>query len=306
MISTPHLDLTLCKDKRIPHADPKRKYVILFIENYVDGIGDFMHGLSFAKELKELLSDKGYSICAVVSTVKDKPHDIDAPSTKRAASVKNMLESGTHDFDKWYLYEGVFPRVDSTDWINSPERRELREILSQAAIALEISYRFPLEPIKEFVPKNVEIVKCFQYGSMGPSALKTDMNVFTNAPMGLPQEGQMAYGIKLYEPCINESTRIARLLAIGERERNLNFVSHLLQKENPTVEDAAHYFSTHHFMPGYIQNIPYTIAFILVQVLRNLDINGNLEKSCDFLIPQNVVDESLIKFFLGKIGIKRR
>ncbi|HET9843496.1 MAG TPA: hypothetical protein VFP93_02415, partial [Gammaproteobacteria bacterium] len=298
----PKLNLMLCKDKSIPAPCGDNNIIFLFIRNMYDGVGDFVHGVTFSKELN-VLKKKGYKICALVSTMTEDPLNENCKFTKRANFVKDMLISGKHDFDQWYLMEDLMNKAfDLKEWMTLSQQSDLIGNLNKAAAAFEISYGFNHQELWEHLPTEVKVLKCRQYGSKAPNANPHALDLLTNASMGLSQENCEGLGIKLYSPQIDEKNRSQRLLAISQR--NPDFVNQLLCTQHPSIEQAEHYFSSHHFAPAYLQNSPGATAFILTQILKYLHSEGNLEKKCDFLIPANVVDEETLRFFLHGYGFK--
>lgn len=297
-----NLDLMCCRNKNIPSPKEGHNNIVLLINNYNDGIGDFKHGLSFAAELKKILKDKGYRICAVicVQVFQDKT----SQGGKREQYVKNILASGKHDFDQWYLFEddNSGEEASLTPWLASPSQINFIHDMQHAAMAFEISVPFPVFSLKNYLPSHVNIIRCLEYGA--PLSGEKYMSVLTNASMGFEEEGYRAYGIKLYLQEFTEKQKAQRLLDIGKNDHNPEFIQHLLGEKKPTIESVENYVVSHYFYVAYLQEQQCAANFIVTQVLKNLDGRMKLKRNCDFLIPRSAVDQALISRLLQEIGFE--
>lgn len=296
-------DLKICQDDTLLSPVGKKNKIILFIQNHFDGVGDFMHGVTFAQNLKSIVEDK-YEICAVVKTTTSKTNQ---EVNSRAGQVKKILQSGNHHFDKWYLYESDYAATtkELDQWLQLPEQEKITETLSEAALGLEISTSFSqLDAFTKFLPPEVSVAYCGEYGHIRPeSDFLNYADMLKDASMGLGK-GSANYGIFLDEPKITSNNYQMKLLEMGGANRSPEFVQHLLGTPNPNVEDVDKYFNEHYFMPAYMQTKSGATAFILTQILKNYASEGELNRKCDFLIPKGVVDEVQIRDALRTYGFK--
>lgn len=306
--------LMYCSDMPLPLPTQDKNIIILFICNHYDGVGDFMHGLSFAEEIKSLVQSQ-YLICAYVSTTTSK-HQEDV--RKRADFVKHKLMSGRHCFDKWYLNESDYgAAADNKKWLSlsSEKLTQLDKLdttsvtaeLKRAAMALEISTEFGLkQELAHFLPNSVRVVYCGEYGHPRPSDTNCNYSmVLRDATMGLLEQGAVAtYGIKLHHTKTERLGTCSSKLLAGAGSQGTAFVEHLFKKKEPGEKDVERYFREHAFMPAYLQSTKAATAFIVTHVLSQLNEKHELQKKCDFLIPKNIVDQEQIRVALAKYDLQ--
>ncbi|MCS5712185.1 protein kinase domain-containing protein [Candidatus Berkiella aquae] len=286
-----NLSFNLFDTQVLPQATKGKNIICLIIHNYVDGIGDFMHGWDFAKQIKQALAEKGYELHALVKIHKSEQEE-ESGLNQRAKFVEQMLMSPDSPFDHHLAYtrfteqEGGFKK-----WCEE-HAKELAHLSDNTVGAIEVSY--PSE-LPEVFPKDLKIIKCFQYGYQSSGSKKTP--TFNNAPLGVNNDKRKNnYGVVMHHNPIPENTKADRLISIAKN--NKKFIEQLLNTDVLNKKNATAYLKTHRLMPAYLQTVSAACAFVLTQALRY----KNDEKVCDFLLPRNVIDEKTVKALLIKAG----
>lgn len=306
--AVPNLGMDIFKEYDFPLATEQKNIFCILVQNVSDGIGDFMHAWELANKLKSTLHDQQYRIVALMEIFHDEPPQnalatTDAPPSTLTLTTRNRdlilkMLGNPHEspFDE-VLYWDINKNKQADDnqsfdeW-KSANTHTLDQILPSIAGAIEVSY--PTTHMRKLLGNQVKPISCFQYGFINPS----DPHAYplTQANMGFPEAlNPNCPGIKINtNPLPNSAENEQVLLALKEREPA--FVNNLLLEKSPNE-----YFATHHFMPGYVQTKNAACAFITSHVLKYRGDN----KTCDFLIPGNVVNEEAIYQLLEKSGINR-
>lgn len=311
------LDLHLFDDISLPHASKDKNIFLFIIHNLPDGIGDFKHGIDFVERLSPLLRSKGYQVYGLITTY-TQPDKPDSQVSQIGRYIMDEVQKGYFDKalcfcaepDMFQFMQTVRPafledpslselsQMKLNQWINE-NSISLQHLFSHIAGGVEVSC--PTIRFSSLAPKGIYFVNAYQYGSNSPN-YGLDLPAFNtvfHAPMGsLNPKSHYQYGIKMTAPSHRPDFASQTLLTITEK--NPAFVQTLLATKEPSQEQINEYFSSHYFMPGYLQTEEATSVFIITQVLRYLAD----DKVCDFFLPAKMVNTKAVALLLQQIGLQ--
>ena len=310
------LRFDLFKNARLPTPLPNGNKDTILLTCYVglSGIGDYVHGRDFAKEIRMLFPQ--YRICVLFfinplnrtaqKVLTDEKTDVDFPEPE------NIIPYFCDDFGLGLGLTGQ----EAQRFIDSEQ--ELKTILKNDIVChFDVSHCLSPAALKQIlanIPNQIHSVTIGEIGSLqnrmdvaAKAEEKLPYSALSEASMGLPMNIELLaggeysrflrsafdcttfYGIKIANYAYYLRTRAQRL----DRIQDTIFKKMLLKEET-----AEQYLQTHHFMPGYLQHKRHATTFILSHAIRYAQ-DG---KPLDFLLPKGVVDEKEIIEELGKIG----
>lgn len=285
----------------LPSAPDKNNLTIVVL-NMSDGVGDYIHAKHFSVWFKQLLAPFGYTVTLLLQT------DFTSDSKEEGSIdyvINDLTENGHKFCDKYWIFcnEEDFGEEEPSEfdeWLKREENADLIDYLQRSIGVIEVSAAVA-EPLEQFLTEKIAefdlpFIQCLQYG-MDKNPEYRHYPLFTNLLMGLPTtDSSIAAGIEINDEITQHSPE--SILFRIEKEEG-RFISHLLSSTEPASQESiATYLRTHHFMPGYIQNTQTARMFIASNVAAHGEAG-----LCDFLLPNNVVDENEIRSFLKETGL---
>ena len=258
------------RDLSVPlPLDGKNKIIVLI--GHLDGMGDFAHGLEFAKMVTLCTKEKGYEVVGAVVTC------VDFGSEQQSKALKKAVSENRHIFDELYLFDQ-----------DDPIPEDLKKSAGKSACMLTVSFD-PFIGLFSYLPPKTIQIRCLEFGSDSRTYIR-DCD-FDNANMGLNLNQAHCNGILLKEPPKEEPLHLMASI------KNKDFVTALVCGKN--YDD---YLRDHVFIPGYLQCSTSATVFIVSNVLRFFD-HGELKKSCDFFLPSHMIEEKSILAALCALGL---
>ncbi len=307
------IDFTLFNSLELPEPIKEHDSIVLFCENYYDGVGDFDSLKNYIKMIREQIADKKYKINLIVAIHRVDPahapvqhKQINARADYVTSELKRLKEeSKIKDYVLLTNFNGKMQNVIDFD------QARIGEILDQGSAFLTISYTGQLREFVEKVEKKCghKIIRCSQLGTkMGWN--KQDIHeVFHSATMSLPRgdvnakDKDVCYGLPV-EPSVDFEKKPELIYQLQfDSEMGKQLLEEIIGHSNPTYEEVNKYYQEHAMMPGYPQTAVAASNFILIGILKNLTNGNQLLKPIDFFLPKGIVDEEFLKKMLVKMGL---
>lgn len=288
-VDQPISNLDFLKNVDIPIAQAGKDTILFSVQNISDGVGDFTHAWDLARALKALLHEKKYRLVVFVEGV-------NLPSGIENEIRNKLYNKEETPFDDFMLY--LPKKYDDKEYkkaFDSENADKINELSQRTIGAFEVSHDCPIDNIIK--TKRIYSIRIMEYGY--PKS-NTYGGAIYDRPMGIQANNRMISGIKFNEfPYESLEQRAQRLIALQSHERD--FLCALLSTNSPTLEQARQYLVNNHFMPAFLQSKNESWGMLLIHALK---YDGD-NKTCDFLLPPNIIDKKIIVRLLAKIGIPK-
>lgn len=270
-----------------------RHNICIYTLNVSDGVGDTAAAIKTAEELHKLKEQHQHPIVGIVEIQWGSPN----------SSIIRLLKSKLEIFEKVFILtdDPEFDHIDLPEKIVKVSKRDFKQsqVLTTSLEGSELYidiYNMDCgskcgEQFDDYLSPSIPRIRLSELGVPLPYSPDDKAERF---------ELGMRHGFWIESHEKEDSVaRAKRLISFENKE----YLEMLLRKKDPALEEAVQYLDNHRFMPGYLQNKYQTLFFILTQVLKNCDENGNLMHHCDFHLGGEVDPVLLIKA-LKELGLK--
>lgn len=260
--------------------------ICLYTYNINDGIGDTVAAFRVVEETRNALSTHFIPIVLLIKIQDNSPVDTLLRLIQDKIHLVNLiyLLVSDPDDDKYKnLSEGIVIVSQDSYLTDEGIKQHFESCMTYVDIANQLTLKDVGYEFSNVLAEHIPTIRVHELGLGGISSSENH-SVF----LGLSKGGGL--WLKDY-PAEDATARAARLLSFNNRD----YVELLVGKKNPSLEDAKQYLEKTAFLPGYVQNDYQALFFIMSFILKYCDSNNVLEKSCDFHIPRNSVNEALFR-----------